>query len=161
MSTKERLTISLVIGGATYAFVALVLQLGPNTFVQQIIGFVAAFVTGVLINFTMPAGSGTEPMPTVGLLVTKGQHKGRTFALNRPSMTIGRNGRADLVFRQDTHMSSVHARVEIRAGQWFIEDLQSKNGTWLDGKEITQRTLLTPGTHIEVGDTTLELIDPR
>lgn len=62
---------------------------------------------------------------------------------------IGRSGNADLVIR-DPAISRHHARIFHRDSQVFIEDLDSHNGTWLNGLKLRQATLLTPGDTIEL-----------
>jgi DNA-binding NtrC family response regulator len=55
----------------------------------------------------------------------------------------------------DRRASSRHARVAQRGENWFIEDLGSKNGTWIDGRLVQEPTLLRDGAIVEVGHTFL------
>jgi len=49
-------------------------------------------------------------------------------------------------------MSSLHARMSRLGGAWVIEDLGSKNGTWVEGARA-QRRPLDDGDSIVVGHT--------
>jgi len=56
----------------------------------------------------------------------------------------------------DTYASSSHARIFNRDGSWFIEDLGSTNGTYLNQRRVTTATQLQAGDRVRVGKTTLE-----
>jgi len=78
------------------------------------------------------------------LIVFRGRDKERTVELNQRRMVIGRGEDADV--RVDNPLvSRSHAIVNFNEGRWFIEDLESPNGLYLNGK----RTKLSP---LEVGD---------
>lgn len=57
----------------------------------------------------------------------------------------------------DTYVSQFHARVYPRDGAWFVEDLGSTNGTYLNQRRITSPAELRAGDRLRVGKTTLEL----
>ena len=57
----------------------------------------------------------------------------------------------------DTYVSSFHARIFDRDGSWFVEDLGSTNGTYLNQRRITSPTELQAGDRVKVGKTVLEL----
>jgi DNA-binding winged helix-turn-helix (wHTH) protein len=54
-------------------------------------------------------------------------------------------------------VSRKHARIVIVAGKASVEDLRSKNGTFVDGKRIAKRTALADGDQIRVGPETMVL----
>jgi hypothetical protein len=49
---------------------------------------------------------------------------------------LGRNGDAPIFFQDFRTVSRRHAKVDLRGGTWQIEDLQSTNGTWVNGKRL-------------------------
>jgi hypothetical protein len=49
---------------------------------------------------------------------------------------LGRSGGASLFFEGFQTVSRRHAKVDFRGGAWQIEDLQSTNGTWVNGKRL-------------------------
>ncbi|HEU5181332.1 MAG TPA: FHA domain-containing protein [Candidatus Polarisedimenticolia bacterium] len=74
------------------------------------------------------------------------------------SLSIGRTEENDLAIPFDLSVSGKHARVVIDAGQYWLEDLGSTNGTFLGEGRIQGRVLIALGTVFVVGRTTLELM---
>jgi hypothetical protein len=66
--------------------------------------------------------------------------------------TLGRSGDADVSF-DDRYASGLHARVYPRGGRYFAEDMNSTNGTLLNGGPITAEVELADGDLIAIGDT--------
>ncbi|HZB24526.1 MAG TPA: FHA domain-containing protein [Vicinamibacterales bacterium] len=78
----------------------------------------------------------------------------RQFPLAEGGMTIGRAG--DAAIRIDSGaVSRHHARVVVTGGEARVEDLGSKNGTFVDGKPIAGLHLLLDGDEIRVGPVAL------
>lgn len=48
------------------------------------------------------------------------------------TLSIGRKDENDVVLRNDTYISRAHALLHWDAGQWWLEDLDSTNGTFLE-----------------------------
>jgi len=68
-------------------------------------------------------------------------------------------GRADAchIPLTDTYVSQFHARIFPRDGGWFVEDLGSTNGTYLNQRRITGASQLHAGDRVKLGKTTLEV----
>lgn len=81
---------------------------------------------------------------------------GAEFGLNSDAQ-IGRDESNNLVLAKDTSASQFHARLALLNGQVVISDLHSQNGTWVNGKRITQPSLLKHGDKIRVGNTVFRL----
>ena len=64
---------------------------------------------------------------------------------------------ADIAFPDDDQISRHHAAVTFSNGEFSIEDLDSTNGTFLDGKRI-KREPLTPNAEVRVGRRTFKLL---
>ncbi len=90
------------------------------------------------------------------LLVTGGALAGTRITLGEAQITIGRAEDSTLVITDD-YASARHARLVPRGGQWFIEDLGSTNGTYLDRAKVTGPTPVPLGVPIRIGRTSLEL----
>lgn len=90
------------------------------------------------------------------LVVTAGQLAGTSLTLGETQITIGRAEDSTLVITDD-YASARHARLVPRAGQWYIEDLGSTNGTHLGRSKITAPTPVPLGVPIRIGHTSLEL----
>ncbi|WP_435737794.1 FHA domain-containing protein [Cellulosimicrobium sp. PMB13] len=90
------------------------------------------------------------------LVVTAGPLRGTTVPLTTSSILIGRAPSCTLVL-DDDYSSSRHARIFPQHGSWFVEDLGSTNGTYVDDQRITQVMPLGPGTRVRIGQSVVEL----
>jgi hypothetical protein len=77
-----------------------------------------------------------------------------------PISSIGRE-RGNTVTIPDPRISSQHARLEWREGRWWIEDLDSANGTFLNGQAVGDPEPATHSDTIRVGPAVLRLRRPR
>lgn len=68
-------------------------------------------------------------------------------------------GRADACQIQlsDTYVSQFHARIFSRDGSWFVEDLGSTNGTYLNQRRVTSPAELQAGDRLKVGKVVMEV----
>jgi hypothetical protein len=90
------------------------------------------------------------------LVVTAGPLSGTKITLGEQPILIGRADDSTLVLTDD-FASSRHARLTNRGGQWYVEDLGSTNGTYLDQQRVQGPLLVQPGQPIRIGQTALEL----
>ena len=90
------------------------------------------------------------------LVITSGPRAGTELALGRDPITIGRSSESNLVIRDD-YTSTHHARLLLWNDEWMIQDLDSTNGTFLDGRRVTVPTQVPLDTPIKIGTTTFEL----
>jgi len=67
-------------------------------------------------------------------------------------LSIGRSKEADVRI-EDRYASSVHVRLFQREGHHFVEDMQSTNGTLLNGSDLQGEAELVDGDTIQIGDT--------
>jgi serine phosphatase RsbU (regulator of sigma subunit) len=74
---------------------------------------------------------------------------GRVYPLRGKIMLIGRDPHCDIVVR-DSHASAEHALLIKCGGSWYIEDLESANGTFVNGTRIRQRTVLKTNDRLEM-----------
>ncbi len=70
---------------------------------------------------------------------------------------LGRQHPSDLVFKSASNISRQHAALVIEPGKVRIEDLDSRNGTWVNGNRV-RTTVLNPGDRIRVGNLEFELV---
>ena len=90
------------------------------------------------------------------LAFTGGALAGNRLKLDGQPILLGRSGDCTVPL-QDSYASNRHARIYYRDGQWFIEDLNSTNGTYLGNNRLTTAQLLEPGMVVRIGQTTMEL----
>lgn len=89
------------------------------------------------------------------VVVIEGADSGKQVPLSG-TVTMGRGPTND-VDLSDEYVSIRHARFIPHNGQWYVEDLGSTNGTWIDRTRITGPTVLRVGAKVRVGRTTLQL----
>jgi EmrB/QacA subfamily drug resistance transporter len=82
---------------------------------------------------------------------------GRTQARLTKPLEIGRDPGADFPLPDDPLVSRLHARVSVTPDGIVVEDLGSRNGTWVNGVQIAAPTLVGPADEIRVGRAVLEL----
>ena len=76
---------------------------------------------------------------------------GRTLLpLSSGRSTVGSSTESDIVVH-DPSVSRTHVLLEQLGGAWFVEDLGSRNGTYLNGQRITGRRVVRPGDEIRLG----------
>ena len=105
----------------------------------------------VLLGNVVPKGS------LVGWLVAMdGEHKGEDFRIRDGQTTIGSSSDADIVLRDQT-ISAKHASVRCKDGRFLLTDLDSTNGTFLNGGQHTiAREQLNDNDLIRLGAVTLK-----
>jgi hypothetical protein len=69
-------------------------------------------------------------------------------------LSIGRSGDADVRI-EDRFASSIHARLYSRGGSYYVEDMGSTNGTFLNGGRLSGEAELSDLDEIKIGDTEL------
>jgi Nif-specific regulatory protein len=88
-------------------------------------------------------------------LTIEGENGGTVFELpaDRP-VTLGRSRENTIVLR-DEHASRMHAQISYEGGLWHLSDLESRNGTRLDGQPVERATPVANGQEILIGATHL------
>jgi len=104
---------------------------------------------------TGDAGS-QPPMPIIGATfsVLRGSEAGRFEFVDGGGGVFGRGDEADYPFA-DTTVSRAHAQVQLRRGYFFLEDLESANGTFLDGEQVEGEVRLPYSCRVQLGTRTL------
>jgi pSer/pThr/pTyr-binding forkhead associated (FHA) protein len=99
----------------------------------------------------------TAPAPTgpTTVVVHPPDGKPRSVTL-AASMTIGRGAECELLI-DDTYASSQHARLFGKNNSWYVEDLGSTNGTFVNDQKLASPAMVQQGDRIRVGTTMLEL----
>ena len=93
----------------------------------------------------------TDAGPTPSLVV-QADKQTHVFSTD---FTAGRQG--SLVVADD-HASNHHARFQFAHGAWYVEDLKSTNGTWLNNRRMFAAQRLKKGDKIKIGRTVIQVI---
>jgi pSer/pThr/pTyr-binding forkhead associated (FHA) protein len=90
------------------------------------------------------------------LVITSGAKEGLEIDLPDEQLTIGRSQDSGLVIRDD-YTSTHHARLLRWPEGWVVQDLDSTNGTYLDGTRVIVPTQVPLNTPVKIGTTSFEL----
>jgi len=99
------------------------------------------------------ARAGSDRSPSQPVPANKEKPRALRLATNT---AIGRAMGCDLRL-EDTYVSQEHARIFAKNGSWYVEDLGSTNGTFVNEQRLAAPAMLTAGDRIRVGTTILEL----
>jgi predicted component of type VI protein secretion system len=86
------------------------------------------------------------------LVMREGPQPGQTFELDQDSLTLGRDPSNEIMIG-DPQVSRQHARIMRQGDLTVIEDLESTNGTFVNGMRLTGPHTLVDGDVISLGDT--------
>jgi tRNA A-37 threonylcarbamoyl transferase component Bud32 len=89
------------------------------------------------------------------LMVRNGPLAGQCYTLHQDTTTIGRTAGNDIIVPDPT-VSRRHARLVFHGGQWYLEDLDSSNGTFVNGVRIARPAPLLEGDELRLGDEAME-----
>src|SRR5438445_7383843 len=102
----------------------------------------------------VPPASPTAPAPLASFLARSGALVGQRLQVRTPVANIGRADYNDLVI-PDPSVSTSHAKLQRREGVWVLVDLESTNGSWVDGERVKGDAPLAPGAMVRLGDVQL------
>jgi len=118
---------------------------------------VAVFVVlwrDLRLSAEIPAAVQERKARLVVLASCDGLDPNAAFSL-QPFTTLGR-GAANTIIVPDTFASAEHALISWRSGQWWLEDLGSRNGTRLNDETVAAPTVLSAGDVILIGQVKLK-----
>ena len=101
-------------------------------------------------------GSGGRVRSARQMIVTHGALAGTRITLDSKPITMGRADDSTLVL-DDDYASTRHARLSLQGEEWYVEDLGSTNGTYLDRAKVSGPTRVPLGVPIRIGKTVIEL----
>ncbi len=111
---------------------------------------------GLAIRGTLLPSRGQRRNTPRQLVVTEGALAGTRIQLGSQPVLIGRADDSTLVLTDD-YSSTRHARLSPRGSEWYVEDLGSTNGTYLDRAKVTTAVRVPMGTPVRIGKTVIEL----
>jgi pSer/pThr/pTyr-binding forkhead associated (FHA) protein len=81
-------------------------------------------------------------------------HPPKVVSLIKDVVVFGRSAQCDIPVADD-NTSRQHCQIRKWAGKYVVEDLQSKNGTYVNGSKVVKEHALADGDLITIGDTTI------
>jgi pSer/pThr/pTyr-binding forkhead associated (FHA) protein len=100
-----------------------------------------------------------EPEPSrpgALLRALNGSEQGREYPIENVKYRIGTDSSNELQL-SDSYVSRKHASIEYESGTFYLRDIGSRNGTFLNGLRIDETAVLHPGDEIRVGKTIFKL----
>lgn len=85
------------------------------------------------------------------MVMKTGPAPGKIFPLEKTEIAIGREAGSD-VYINDVEVSRRHARLASQFGDYLLEDLESTNGSFVNGQRITGQRILKPGDTVFLGE---------
>jgi pSer/pThr/pTyr-binding forkhead associated (FHA) protein len=95
-----------------------------------------------------------KPAITLRITIEEGQETKRHFL--QPEIMIGRDPNCDIAM-MDEALSAHHARLTHHHGQWWLEDLNSTNGTFLNREKLTTPAVVITGDNFKCGNTVFDI----
>jgi len=84
------------------------------------------------------------------LIIHEGEKNGQRFAIQGDVIVLGRGNECDLLL-PEPQVSRQHVKIRHEDGIYVLEDLDSKNGTWINGQQIKGERTLHDGDEINLG----------
>jgi sigma-B regulation protein RsbU (phosphoserine phosphatase) len=100
-------------------------------------------------------------MPSLVLRKSPGGTPGETISLDGDLFVIGRDADTCQIVIPHHAVSRRHAQITRTNGSYFIEDLRSRNNTFVNNKQVTTRTTLKPADRVKICDFLFEYQDER
>lgn len=98
----------------------------------------------------------TTMIPTEVIVAAPERLRGQVLDLDTP-VTVGRASDCRLVLDDDPYVSQHHLRIARHGRHCLLEDLESTNGTFLNGRRVDEPARLAPGDRIALGEAILEM----
>jgi hypothetical protein len=83
------------------------------------------------------------------LLMVEGPSPGKRIFMDQPVLLVGRDDRCDIAI-SDRQVSRHHASITLEDDRFVLRDLGSKNGTFVNGREVDEPHLLQDGDEIQI-----------
>ena len=131
-------------------------------FLARVVWIVARELRGTPAPAPVPVAPEPAPARARGrkpwrlVLLEPAAEAGATFPIDG-EVTLGRGGGCTVPLAFDTFVSQVHARAFDRDGTLWVEDLGSRNGTYVDGEQVHEPVRVAKGARLQIGETVLEV----
>ena len=97
----------------------------------------------------------TRKIPVLSMTVTN-LLDDQTAAFSVPEIIIGRSQASTYIIQHET-VSSAHARIAYHHEQWWVEDLHSTNGSFLNDERVSTATVIINGDELRCGQVNIHI----
>jgi pSer/pThr/pTyr-binding forkhead associated (FHA) protein len=97
-----------------------------------------------------------QQVPAITLIERSGVNENKENTFSVSEISIGRESGNTLCIEDDI-ISNRHASLTFRNGHWWIEDLYSTNGTYLNDEKVSSPTILITGDDLHIGNQFYEI----
>jgi hypothetical protein len=139
-----------LLGGLAFDPIDAMFSSARDASVSRAVGFA---LIGIMVGLFV--GLVEQWTKTAWLLMKAGPLTGKQFVLYRNPTVIGSAPKADIYIFKDPDIEPRHALLHNRGGRFELEDLGTKDGTYVNGVPVTKR-ILQAGDQIVIGKTLLE-----
>lgn len=140
-----------LLGGMFFDPIDVIFGDGESAAGSRAVGF--AFIGACVGLFTGLVEQWTK---TAWLHMRAGPLAGKQFIVFRNPTVLGSSPKCDIYLFKDAAIEPRHALIHDRGGRYEIEDLQSKDGTYVNGRPVVGKRVLQAGDTIVLGKTVLE-----
>ena len=133
--------------------ILLVLRL---SLVIALYGFLAWALLTIWMDVRRQGQLLTPQQPPALTLLYQMEDETRSLRFLSPEVTIGRDPSCEFSV-EDKTVSAQHARLCFRQRQWWVEDLNSTNGTYLNDEPVTSPLVVASGDQVRCGQVTLDI----
>lgn len=98
----------------------------------------------------------TQKKPGLTIYVKLERNRESQRYFSKTEVVIGRDTNCDLSV-MDEALSAHHARITYHHGQWWLEDLNSRNGTFLNREKLDTPAVMTTGDQFKCGNTLFDI----
>lgn len=99
----------------------------------------------------------SRKVPPINLHLNTADGSPQVLSPNKAEVTIGRDPACECII-SDEAVSTHHARLSYHHAQWWLEDLNSKNGTKLNDENLSGPTVVISGDSIQCGHTGITVV---
>lgn len=98
----------------------------------------------------------TQKKPSITIFVNIERKRESQRYFTQTEIMIGRDSHCDLSV-MDEALSAHHARITHHHGQWWLEDLNSRNGTFLNRQKLSTPAVIITGDQFKCGNTLFDI----
>jgi pSer/pThr/pTyr-binding forkhead associated (FHA) protein len=99
----------------------------------------------------------SQQLPEIRLQIQNGDEV-QSQIFREVEITLGRDPTCECLLHSET-VSARHARFAYHHGQWWLEDLKSTNGTFVNGEILSTAIVVIPGDQIHCGDIKIVILE--